>query len=626
MICFWEIAVTKIKNVYMDKLGFDKQPLSQITSICVSLFALFYIFYSSSILNLDVFVLENRVMYDVTIKNSFFLISETLDTIVLCVLISTFSLLIFRKGINIPVFVFICSLISYSAIFRNEGLIHWVILASFPIFLLIYFVNYFYKLNLLSSNHSVSLSYTYFSIILIILGSYSITLSTLKITGIIELNEQIKDYAYNLFVIISRMSPFIVILISFTFIFRMLVNYLRKKSWKVNNKVPRPDIIFTSKDDFNLVVNHHLILVLILLFSIVIPIIPQLPTTNPDNRYVGVDTFWYVNWTSSFNNNDPLELLNNAFSDQSHGDRPLSLFIIFGLSKILPTSPGDAIDTMPVLLSPILTLTVYFLSREFTNNRSIHLLVTFLSVLSFQVLIGIYAGFYANWLGLIVGNICLVFLLRYLKSYSWRIFGIFFTFLIMLVLVHVYTWSIYSIAIFLFAIIALRIRVIPKRIVFAIFIAIGVSVSIDVVKDLIVGSSGGVSENIKLTYEFVGINNIFILLENIYASVLISHGGIFGNGLVLVAVFVFSIFYFDPRKLPDLLMLSFLTLLILPIFFGYWNIQVRVLYDIPFQLPFGLALYYLLRITKDPFIFLAFIFLQTAVGIRTVTNFYLIES
>ena len=618
--------MTNLKNLYLNQLGLDKPYLTRITSICIALLAFFYVFFLSSFFNLNVYVLENRVMYDVTIVNSFYIIDKNFDTLILGILISVLTLLVFKKRLNIAISICIVSLFLYSYLVNDEVIPNLIIIPSFPIFFFLYFLNSFYNVKILSKFNSITLSCTYFSIILIILCAYSLGLSFLKISGYLELKEQIQDYAYNFFVIISRFSPFIVILISIAIFINIVVNYLKKKpritkiiSTKISN-------FATYQPDSGSILDPRLILILILSFSVLLPIIPQLPTINPDNRYVGVDTFWYVNWTGSFENNDPLELLNNAFNEQSHGDRPLSLFIIFVFSKILPFSTVDAIDNMPIILSPILTLVIYFLTREITNNIKISLLVTFFSTLSYQVLIGIYAGFYANWLGLIFGNLSLIYLLRYLKSYKKINFALFVILITTLVFVHVYTWSIYIITILIFSLISLKLKIVPKRPILLILLTIGLTISIDVVKDVMIGSSGGVQEDIKLTNEFIGVSNLFILLKNIYESILISHGGIFGNGLVLLVVLLFSIFYLNLRKIPDLLMLSFFSLLIVPIFLGYWNIQVRVLYDIPFQIPFAIALYYLVSATRNTYLLWAFIMLQTSIGIRTLVNFYLIES
>ena len=618
--------MTNLKNLYLNQLGLDKPYLTRITSICIALLAFFYLFFLSSFFNLNVYVLENRVMYDVTIVNSFYIIDKNFDTLVLGILISVLTLLVFKKRLNIAISICIVSLFLYSYLVNDEVIPNLIIIPSFPIFFFLYFLNSFYNVKILSKFNSITLSCTYFSIILIILCAYSLSLSFLKISGYLELREQIQDYAYNFFVIISRFSPFIVILISIAIFINIVVNYLKKKP-RITKIISAKIANFaTYQPESGSILDPRLILILILSFSVLLPIIPQLPTINPDNRYVGVDTFWYVNWTGSFENNDPLELLNNAFNEQSHGDRPLSLFIIFVFSKILPFSTVDAIDNMPIILSPILTLVIYFLTREITNNIKISLLVTFFSTLSYQVLIGIYAGFYANWLGLIFGNLSLIYLLRYLKSYKKINFALFVILITTLVFVHVYTWSIYIITILIFSLISLKLKIVPKRPILLILLTIGLTISIDVVKDVMIGSSGGVQEDIKLTNEFVGVNNLFILLKNIYESILISHGGIFGNGLVLLVVLLFSIFYLNLRKIPDLLMLSFFSLLIVPIFLGYWNIQVRVLYDIPFQIPFAIALYYLVSAARNTYLLWAFIMLQTSIGIRTLVNFYLIES
>ena len=369
--------MTNLKNLFLNQLGLDKPYLTRITSICIALLAFFYVFFLSSFFNLNVFVLENRVMYDVTIVNSFYIIDKNSDTLVLGILLSVLPLLIFKKRLNVAISVCIISLFLFSFLVHDEVIPNLIILPSFPIISFLYFLNTFYNVKILSKFNSITLSCTYFSLLLIILCAYSLGLSFLKISGLLKLEEQIQDYAYNFFVIISRFSPFIVILISIAIFINIIVNYLKRNLGFLKSFQQRLLTLLTHPAELGSNIDPRLILILILSFSVLVPIIPQLPTINPENRYVGVDTFWYVNWTSYFENNDSLELLNNAFNVQSHGDRPLSLFIIFIVSKILPLSTVDAIESMPVILSPILTLVVYFLTREITNNIKISLPVTF---------------------------------------------------------------------------------------------------------------------------------------------------------------------------------------------------------------------------------------------------------
>ena len=131
----------------------------------------------------------------------------------------------------------------------------------------------------------------------------------------------------------------------------------------------------------------------------------------------------------SFINTTIEDIIHNAFVEQTHGDRPFSLFVIYLLSQITPQSPGDTIDYIPILLTPISTIVIFLLSREITSNKKISHLASFFSIFSFQTLIGIYAGAYANWMGLIIGFLMLLFLFRFLRSaykkFSFVLFDIF---------------------------------------------------------------------------------------------------------------------------------------------------------------------------------------------------------
>ena len=77
---------------------------------------------------------------------------------------------------------------------------------------------------------------------------------------------------------------------------------------------------------------------------------------------------------------------------------------------------SEVLEHSPIILGPGIVLALYFLTLELTRNEKIALIAAFLGAVSFHTLAGIYAGFYANWLALIVGYISIVFLFRYLRS------------------------------------------------------------------------------------------------------------------------------------------------------------------------------------------------------------------
>ena len=53
------------------------------------------------------------------------------------------------------------------------------------------------------------------------------------------------------------------------------------------------------------------------------------------------------------------------------------------------------------ILAPILVLVIYFPTRELTNSTLGPLFSSFITAVSFQVMIGTYAGFYSTWIALI---------------------------------------------------------------------------------------------------------------------------------------------------------------------------------------------------------------------------------
>src|SRR5438105_10005249 len=96
---------------------------------------------------------------------------------------------------------------------------------------------------------------------------------------------------------------------------------------------------------------------------------------------------------------------------------------------------------MTLVLGPALVLAIFSLTREMTSNDTISILAAFMTAISFQVLIGIYAGYYANWFALIIGYVSFVFLFKFLKRPSKLNFIIYAILVILLLLSHVYTWA-----------------------------------------------------------------------------------------------------------------------------------------------------------------------------------------
>jgi hypothetical protein len=68
--------------------------------------------------------------------------------------------------------------------------------------------------------------------------------------------------------------------------------------------------------------------------------------------------------------------------------------------------------------------------------------------------------------------------------------------------------------------------------------------------------------------------------------------------------------------------LIFLSIALVPIIFGDYVIQTRMLYNIPFEIPVAIALTSLVR--KNGMIAVAICIWLLAIAVRTVSNFHLV--
>jgi hypothetical protein len=189
------------------------------------------------------------------------------------------------------------------------------------------------------------------------------------------------------------------------------------------------------------------LLLLAIVLSIVLVLIPQHPLINKDNQYIGVDTGYYAGWIGELSRSKSLsDFTYQLFVVHGQGgDRPLSLLFLFSLYQIAGggnTSLAEVIEYFPLILGPGIVLAFYFLTVELTRNEKIALIAAFLAAISYHTLVGIYAGFYANWLALIVGYISIAFLFRYLRTGRHFDIILFSGLLIGVLLLHVYTWTV----------------------------------------------------------------------------------------------------------------------------------------------------------------------------------------
>ncbi|HEX2231710.1 MAG TPA: hypothetical protein VHG34_05915, partial [Nitrososphaeraceae archaeon] len=355
------------------------------------------------------------------------------------------------------------------------------------------------------------------------------------------------------------------------------------------------------------------LLLLSMVLSIILVIIPQHPLINKDNQYIGVDTGYYAGWIGELSRSKSLsDFIYQLFVVHGQGgDRPLSLLFLFSLYQIAGggnTSLAEVIEHFPLILGPGIVLAFYFLTVELTRNEKIALIAAFLAAISYHTLVGIYAGFYANWLALIIGYTSIAFLFRYLRTGRYFDIILFSTLLIGALLFHVYTWTVLAAVAGIFLVVMLVIQnkknrnnnisnnnnpfIKSRRRIIWLLLAILVSIGIDIAKVSLTGSSGGIERDIEVAQTRLGIAQFNFRLLILDATMHHGFGGVFSNFIILL-LGLFWVLKSNMRDPGTIFLMIFLSAGLVPLFFGSSTIQTRIFYDIPFEIPAAIALYYI---------------------------------
>jgi len=203
----------------------------------------------------------------------------------------------------------------------------------------------------------------------------------------------------------------------------------------------------------------------------------------------------------------------------------------------------------------------------------------------------------ANWMALVAAYFAFYFLIRGWESQNPRqmaySFGILFGVLVVMMLVHLYTWANLLAIILLFAgisyVFSRRSVTTPKMKVVVMLMVVGTAFAVDYAKSsyfvtpTAAGSESAIGTNITPQDTSGRWDRLFFTLHTYV-------GGFLSNPALLVLSVVWLV-RADLSKGLDRLLLSMFFILAMPITFGSIEFQTRVLYNIPFHIPALLAIY-----------------------------------
>lgn len=605
-------------------LGLGRSYKAIVTSSAFVLLCYFYIYSFASYLKLPIVIFQNGVTYNAFFENTY-LIDKNWDyliTIGLTVVWLSFS--IRNKKIGIATSIIYTALAVTTV---SSGFLIYYPLALFitlPFIISLVILNKIVKeKNILESDTNLLLI-NYFSIIIIFSSLIGIFLSSSFLLFSIQPSSiPIHNYSYPPYVLFSNLAPVLILLLLFSFFINILIRKLKLHT--ILTKFTESSLAIPSAFGYARLPTKTKIfyLLIIIILSVTLFLIPHNPIVNETNQLIGVDTDEYMEWELILiNSNSIHDLIHKAFVNISSGDRPITLLFLLLIIEITTIDDPYVIEYFPLILSPLFVLAVYFLTKELLSNDTTALFAAFLSGVSFHLLIGIYAGLFANWLALIVGYFAITLFFKYLRG-SNQIFGIFFFIsLIVLLFTHIYTWVAITMVLTIFGIYSLKVCNTKRKRLLFLLLTIAISVIVEVVRINLMDTSGGIRQ-INVVSKGLSLDLSYQSWENLTFATLIYVGGIFSNFII----YILAIYWALRSSLKDhstIFLFIFLSIGIIPIFIGDEVLKARLFFDIPFQIPAAVALTHMMKTYNGKMMAFSVCIWILFVAVRTSFHLYII--
>ena len=593
--------------------GLDRPRLSILSSAVFVIVSFFYIYTLGSYFRISIYYIRNGVT-NPSIFNAY-IVNKYLDRLIIILGINLWFLLSIRGKEKYAYAIIYTGLIIIAVILHIEILIDTIVIASVPLAfgLLIYNKLAFKKILVIST----SLSIRYFAIIGLVTGIISIILSSAHLFSIPSNFILLQNFTYNIFLFFSSFSTVLILLLICCLPLKIIIDEFITRILKIES---RRVYSFLSNENFKQ--RTRIILIsLFMLCSVIIALIPHQPSVNKYDQQIGVDTGRYVRWINTLiQSNSTEEFMHQAFVKINHGDRPFTLISLFMIAKFIKADLLYIFERLPIMLGPSLVLVFYFLTRELTSNDRAALLASFLTAVSFQTTIGIYAGFYANWFALIFGYLSVVFLIRFLKTSTKLDLSIFSISMVLLLFSHVYTWTIFCLVIGIFLLVMFKMTYYRKRNASLLLLVVLSTVVVDVARGTIAGAYSGIESDLGVAERNAGIQQFALRWANLNFAVHRYYNDLFSNSVILL-LGLYWLFRSNYHDISNIFPFIFLSIGLIPLIFGNYDLQARILYEIPFQIIAAIALVFIRTQIKDTLIIMSTCIWLLSTSIIIVSNF-----
>jgi hypothetical protein len=211
-------------------------------------------------------------------------------------------------------------------------------------------------------------------------------------------------------------------------------------------------------------------------------------------------------------------------------------------------------------------------------------------------------------------------MLRYLKRPEKANVLIFSSLLILLLFSHAYTWTIFVLVIGIFLGIVSKLKIFRRRSAAILFVVIFISVAIDITRVGITGTTGAFESDSALALsQGAGLDEFRKRWSNLTETIWTYYGGLMSS-FIMYSLAIYWLIRSNIREVQSIFIMTFLSIGILPIVFSGWVIQSRVLYDIPFQIPAAIGIYFMTKLRFGSFLIIPVCIWLVALSLWAVTN------
>jgi len=387
-----------------------------------------------------------------------------------------------------------------------------------------------------------------------------------------------------LFYLASFLSPYLGLILVFISILKPLIRLLSGEGLASEGVERRSAAVISSKVLVSLV--------LVVSLSVVAAVYPYFPSVNPRRLDAGVDIRDYV---------ESLELLEGNVSQAFYvmnGSRPMIFLALFGFQKSAGLDALTAVRFFPVILNPLLALSVFFLAVEVLGDVSSAIWAAFFTVCGYPVSVGMFSYFLANMLGLSLAFTSLGLLFMAMRSGNRVSLFLASLFGGLIVFAHPWTFDQYLFATFLTAgLIFYDIRVKGRNhgnVSFLIFYLMILGLS-ELLKVMVFHGVGGASASTTVLGGFTTLSKFLYDLEFFFK---VKYNGYMSN-LVLNGLANVGLLLYEFWTIPDIFFKVFLGLSSLGFLLGNEVIKSRLFYNTSIGLFAALGLLFYCRWEKS---------------------------